>query len=259
MNISVCIPSYKRLKVETLKYIPYAKVYVDESEYNSYVEANEGATIISCKKGIQGNVARIRNHIMQTELNDGADCVCIVDDDMRTLYWWVDTGNGILKMEKIPSELVLPLIEKYSQICKDMGFYHWGVNCNMDRLSYRECAPLSTLSFIGAPFSCFLKGNECLYDEQLSLKEDYDMTIQQCNKYRGCLRVNSICYDVKQSEQTGGCASYRNYDKEKAQLELLQRKWGTGIVKIDHSNKGKTKKVKMLDYNPIIKVPIRGI
>ena len=46
---------------------------------------------------------------------------------------------------------------------------------------------------------------------------------------------------------------------EKEQFELLQKKWGGGIVKIDRSNKGRTDKEKLFDYNPIIKVPIKGI
>lgn len=46
---------------------------------------------------------------------------------------------------------------------------------------------------------------------------------------------------------------------EKQQLYALQKKWGGKIVKIDNSNKGGTKKVKKLDYNPIIRVPIKGV
>jgi hypothetical protein len=39
----------------------------------------------------------------------------------------------------------------------------------------------------------------------------------------------------------------------------LQQKWGSDIVRIDKSNKGRSNKIKGLDYNPIIKVPIKGI
>lgn len=34
---------------------------------------------------------------------------------------------------------------------------------------------------------------------------------------------------------------------------------GGQIVKVDTSNKGRSEKVKRLDYNPIIKVPIKGV
>lgn len=94
----------------------------------------------------------------------------------------------------------------------------------------------------------------------MPLKEDYDMTLQQCNKYRGCLRLNFGFYNCKQSKQAGGCATYRNYEKESEQLNLLQKKWGKKIVKIDKTkNNNQKKESKILDYNPIIKIPIKGI
>lgn len=34
MKVSVCCPSYKRPRVETLDYIPYCRVYVDGKEYD---------------------------------------------------------------------------------------------------------------------------------------------------------------------------------------------------------------------------------
>ena len=48
---------------------------------------------------------------------------------------------------------------------------------------------------------------------------------------RKILRVNKFFYEVKQSEQKGGCATYRNFKKNS----------------------------KRIDYNPIIKAPIKGI
>lgn len=126
-------------------------------------------------------------------------------------------------------------------------------------MSYRTYTPFGFSKYIGGPLQCFIKGNDCWYDETLPLKEDYDMTLQQCNKYRGCLRLNFLTYNVKQSEQKGGCASYRTLIREKEQFDLLQKKWGSGIVREDKSNKGKTKKKKRFDYNPIIKIPIEGI
>lgn len=259
MKIRVCIPSYKRTKVETLDYIPDARVYVDESEYQAYVEANPGADIVSCKKGIQGNLCRIRNHIMRSEFEQGTDVVCIVDDDMEGLYLWEKSGETRMEKIKITHDWLYDFLEKYSILCDEFGFKFWGGNCNQDAMSYRAYTPFSLVSYIGGPFQVFLKGNTCFYDERLPLKEDYDMTLQQCNKYRGCLRLNMLTYNVKQSEQAGGCASYRNMENERKQFELLQRKWGKDIVREDRSNKGHSSKTKSFDYNPIIHIPIKGV
>lgn len=40
---------------------------------------------------------------------------------------------------------------------------------------------------------------------------------------------------------------------------MLQKKWGSGIVKVDDTNKGRSEKRKLADYNPIIHVPIGGV
>lgn len=261
MKISINCPSYKRPKVETLDYISTCKVWVAEREYKDYLEANPGRedNIISVPNEVQGNLCRIRNYILDNELKDN-DVVLIIDDDFKSIGRFVNEGNYGYKEELLNEEQVYQMLEKFSILCDDLGFKFWGLMCNRDSLSYRQTTPFSTVSYIGGPFQCFLKGNELRYDERLPLKEDYDMTLQQCNKYRGCLRVNAYHYDCKQSKQSGGCATYRNYEREKQQLEALQRKWGKWIVKIDTALNHNAKKEKTnIDYNPIIKIPIKGV
>lgn len=260
MNISVCCPSYKRPIVKTLKYLPFCKVYVDGSEYDDYVQQNPNANIIRCADGVQGNVARVRNYILDQEFANGADAVCIVDDDLSGVYWFdVDkqTNYGYIR-KLIEADCFLDFLEQNSEMCFDMGFRLWGVNCNSDAMSYMHYTPFSMSSIILGPFCCHLK-NDIRYDEMLPLKEDYDLAIQHLNKYRGILRLNGYHYLCEQSTNKGGCAAMRNRKREQEQFELLQKKWGSNIVREDKSNKGKTKKVKVFDYNPIIKVPIKGI
>lgn len=262
MNISVNCPSYKRPYVETLEYLPFCKVWVDNKEYDSYIEANKGfeKNIISCPDGVQGNLCRIRNYILDQEFNNGADVVLIIDDDLKGVYEWLGTKEMPYKKVKVRAEEFIGFLEKYSIICDELGYKFWGCNCNADSMSYRQYSPFSTVSYIGGPFQCFLN-NPLRYDENLPLKEDYDMTLQQCNTYRGCLRLNFAFYECKQSEQPGGCATYRNYLRENQQLKALQQKWGKHIVKIDggESRVTRKKEMKKMDYNPIIKIPIGGI
>ena len=142
--------------------------------------------------------------------------------------------------------------ESMSIICKDWGFKFWGLNCIPDKGAYREHTPFGTLQYIGGPFQAHLK-SDLRYDEALSLKEDYDFTLQNIKHNKGCLRVNYAFYDVKQAEQSGGCATYRNLQKEKEQFELLQKKWGKKIISQDEKSK------RSYDFNPILKVPLKGV
>lgn len=145
-------------------------------------------------------------------------------------------------------------------MCNDLGFKLWGVNINKDALNYKHCLPFNTKAMILGPFCAHMRGTEIRYDERLPLKEDYDLAIQHLNKYRGILRLNKYHYICKQSVNPGGCATYRNYEREEQQLRLLQKKWGKDIVKQDKSKMAKSKKEKVnIDYNPIVRVPIKGV
>jgi len=136
----------------------------------------------------------------------------------------------------------------------------WGINVNPDPQCYREYTPFSTLSYVSASFSCFLKGNELIYDERFSLKEDYDMTLQQLNVHRHILRFNKFFYEKKGAEQQGGCATYRNVEKELGQIKMLQKKWGDKFVKIDRNERSHSStQEKTFDINPVITVPIAGV
>lgn len=262
MNISVNAPSYKRASnVLTLDYLPFCRIWVDCKEYDAYKKHYPDSDIVSCPEGVQGNLCRVRNWILKSEFERGMDVVLIIDDDLGAVERFEeesDTGFAY-KRVTVGKDEFLPFLEKYSIIAKDFGAKFWGLNCNPDKMAYRHNSPFSTVSYIGGPFQCFLKGNRCWYDENLPLKEDYDMTLQQLNLERVVLRVNAYHYLCKQSENVGGCATYRNRDREREQFELLQRKWGSKIVKEDSSNKGRTDKQKMFDYNPIIVAPIKGI
>lgn len=231
MKISVNAPSYKRPSdVRTLDYLPFVKIWVDCKEYEEYKKHYPEADIISCPDGVQGNLCRVRNYILKTEFENGADVVLIIDDDFTCLrrYEYNEFDGFGYDPHIITKDEFLPMVEKYSIIAQDLGAKFWGVNCNCDPMAYRHNTPFSTRSYIGGPFQCFLKGNRCFYDERLPLKEDYDMTIQQLNMERVVLRLNAYHYLCKQSEQKGGCAAYRNRTREEEQFEMLRKKWGGG-------------------------------
>ena len=262
MNISINAPSYKRPDdVRMLSYLPFTRIWVDCKEYDDYKRNYPEADIVSCPDGVQGNLCRVRNYILKQEFERGMDVVLIIDDDFTCLrrFEYDEMDNWGYEPYIIGADEFMEFIEKYSIIANDFGAKFWGVNCNSDPMAYRHNTPFSTRSYIGGPFQCFLKGNRCFYDERLPLKEDYDMTLQQLNMERVVLRVNAYHYLCKQSEQKGGCASYRNRQREEEQFDLLRKKWGGAIVKMDTSNKGRCDKEKRMDYNPIIKIPIQGV
>ena len=246
MKVKFFAPSYKRPeKSITQKKYPAVKLVVRESEAEEYRE--NGNEIIVCPDSAQGNLCRVRNWILDN-LFDDADCIIILDDDCKSIGRWQEQNDIIFNEEEL-----IEFCESSSLLCKDLGYNFWGLNCVTDKGAYREYTPFGLLQYIGGPFQAHLKESTIRYDEDLPLKEDYDITLQHIKKYDGCLRINYAHYQVKQAEQAGGCAAYRSLQKEKQQFFALQNKWGKDIVIRDKGSK------RSFDFNPIIKVPIKGI
>lgn len=255
MEIVICVPSYKRPEnVEVLSYLPNAKIYVAEFEADEYRKHNQGANIVAVPNEFQGNVCRIRNKILDEEKGNA---VCIVDDDLQHIGYF--EGREVHKLETESD--VMSFLYKYTVMALDMDVRLWGINVNPDKQNYREYTPFSLTSYIGSPFSVHVD-SPLRYDERFPLKEDYDLTLQHLNKYRKVLRINKYFYQVRQMEQEGGCATYRNLDRELDQLKELQKKWGKKIVRFDSlvsSKSHSTRKIRKIDVNPIIQAPIKGI
>jgi hypothetical protein len=244
MKVKFFSPSYKRpIKSSTQILYPFVKLVVRESDADEYIK--NGNDIVIVPDSAQGNLCRIRNYILDNFYDD-CECIVLLDDDCSGILHHIDNEIKIMSGDEL-----IYFCELYSDMCRDWGFNFWGVNCNSDKKSYRESTPFNTLRYIGGPFQAHIN-NDIRYDENLPLKEDYDMTLQHINKYNGCLRVNFVSYKVKQAEQIGGCATYRNLEREKTQFELLQKKWGSKIIKQDIGSKRK------FDFNPLMNSGLSG-
>lgn len=254
MKIVIAVPSYKRPKVETLAYLPSARIYVAESEYEAYKKENPDADIVAVEDKYQGNLCRIRNRILDLEKGN---VVCIIDDDLQKIGYWENKEEIILQGE----DEVYAFLYKYTVMAMDLGARLWGVAVNKDKQVYQEQRPFSTVAYIGGPFMVHIDP-ELRFDERFPLKEDYDFSLQHLNMYRKVLRVNKYHYHVRQVEQAGGVADYRTLAAEQEQLKALQKKWGSHIVREDRLESGtgrKSKKTRSYDINPILSIPIRGV
>ena len=236
-------PSYKRPDTcITQKYLPYCKYVVAEFEADDYIRNGHDVWVVP--DSAQGSVARIRNYILD---HAESDKIVMLDDDLSYIGRW----NNQVDI-KLSADEVHEFCEMGFNLASDMDIKYWGMNLLPDKGSYREYTPFSFKSCVLGPFQAF-NGLDLRYDEDLPLKEDYDLSLQVLNKYRKTLRFNAYHYSVKQHTNIGGCASYRTIEREKKQLKLLQKKWGSKIVSEDKNS------AKKFDINPVIKVPIGGV
>jgi hypothetical protein len=247
--MNIYAPSYKRAKgVKTHKIIKDVIYCVHEFEADDYKKLGYNVEVMP--DSIKGNIARVRNYMLDNYIGDKG---LIVDDDLEAIKRW-NVKEGKPKQETINN--ITEWIEQGFNMCEEVGAKLWGVNILGDKGSYREYSPFSLTNTVSASFMGFLN-NKLRFDERLPLKDDYDYCLQNLNEYRKILRINYACLVKKDHGNLGGCADYRTMSREKDQIKLMQKKWGSKIVKIDKTQRGKKKK--NFDLNPIIKAPIKGI
>lgn len=242
MNKVVFIsPSYKRAgNVKVRKLIPDIILAVHEFEEEEYRRL-EGGELLIIPDNLRGNMAKIRNFILE-EGYKMSDYVVMMDDDVSEILYHEDGKRHPMSLKQIYDFTINGFI-----MAEDMGVKLWGVNLLDDRKAYREYSPYSTLSVVLGPFCCHIK-SPIRYDERLGLKEDYDYALQHLRKYKGILRFNKYAYAVDHIKGVGGCVAYRVRDEEKRQIELFQRKWGKKVVRIKDTS-----------INPVVKCPLKGL
>ncbi len=244
----ICSPSWKRADTcFTHKYLPVRYV-VCSSQADEY-RAN-GLDVWECPDSAQGSVCRVRNWILD---NADDERVLILDDDIHYLGRW--NGN---KHHKMTTDEALEFIEHGFNLAEQLGVRMWGINIIQDKGAYREYTPFSMNNVVLGPFGGFLNA-DLRYDENLPLKEDYDLSLQMLNKYRKILRINYAHYVCKQHTNLGGCASYRTINREREQFDLLAAKWGDQIIRRDSGASKTRKRQQSYDINPIVRVPIAGV
>lgn len=237
----VYCPSYKRastaishklFKPERFNYV------VRENEAAAYT--HHGANIIKIPEssGVS-NIANTRNWILENKISE---FIVMVDDDLRHIEYIHKREHMKLSVDEIDDMMI-----KGFQMAVDCGSGMWGINCQTDPRFYKINKPFCFSNIVLGPFVAIL---DCSlrYDENLFLKEDYDMFLQQMNKHRKVLRLDMYAYACDHQKLAGGCQAHRTNSEEKKQFDLLQKKWGSDLVKRNFKHEG--------SINPILKLPI---
>ena len=74
----------------------------------------------------------------------------------------------------------------------------------------------------------FVKPNELRFDEQLTLKEDYDYTLQHIRKNK-VLRYQKYLFTFEHYSNKGGAVDVRDDKEEQRNIRILKSKWGEKV------------------------------
>ena len=71
----------------------------------------------------------------------------------------------------------------------------------------------------------FVKPCNLYFDESLTLKEDYDYTLQHLQAYGNCFRYQKYLFSFEHYKNKGGAVDYRTDGEEEKNIAYLRRKW----------------------------------
>lgn len=234
--MKILCPSYRRTdNVLTRKWLSSAVLVVCESEADAYRQ-NQGGEILVLPESKKGNIARIRNWILDT-VDDNE--IVMIDDDVWAVGFH-ERGQQIAVNES----RFLEFLRKGFDTARELKCYLWGVNVQSDPMFYHAWKPIAFNLPVLGPLTCHIR-NPLRYDISLGLKEDYDFFLQHCQKYRRVLRFDKWYYMAKHIDNAGGCNAYRTSQEEREQAMRLVRKWGSSVVRYNPE----------ISINPKLKVP----
>ena len=225
MDYKVYIPSMGRAgKVTTHKLFRNSYIVCPNSEVEEYKKWH--SNVIGVDDKVKG-ITKTRNWILDYNKDNWH---IQVDDDALSFHMF-EKG----KIHKfIDPERIDEILSKQFRVCEEWGYKVWGFALAADYKFYREYTPFSTQGVIGANIIGVIN-NPLRFDERLKVKEDYDYAMQHIAKYGGALRFMKYGIDVVHLTNEGGCVSYRTKDVEMDAYNVLKRKWGRRIVKLQNN------------------------
>jgi len=216
-DIHVAIRSYKRAgAVRTLSVVPFASVWVPESQGDEY-RKHYGDRVITIPDDEDGGPGRKMNAILN---RTPARYTVVMDDDVSKIGFW--EGGEHLQMD---ADHVAEMIVQGFMLAEEMGVRLWGLNQSQENMNYRAFTPFSFLAPILGPFTAHLSPS-LRYDESVFGKDDYDFWLQNIRTHRRTLRFNKYYYVHGHGGNVGGLVSMRTMEREVESIRRMGQKWG---------------------------------
>jgi len=225
MDINIIIPSYKRSHdLKGKDYFFMAKYCVPESQYNDYLKVLPKERIITLPDNEDGDIVKKRNWILKNIQMP----LIMIDDDVSKINYFESENNKAISNELNKNKILDFFINSFI-LCEDFGCKMWGINQNSDPLSYRQYSPISLSNIILGPFQGHIQ-HDLIFDNRVGSKDEYDMALQQLQKYKKVLRINKFNYVCEHGDNKGGIVSYRSKEKEIEYCKAIMMKWGKKII-----------------------------
>lgn len=186
---------------------------VKNGESRLYMEAG-------CKNVIEtGSLLQSRNAALEMAFEKNKICVQL-SDDLKS----VTTNKNFGEKKRV--DLDFAILDLVSVFEKVKGVYLMGVPPTSNDFYAKNKISKNTFC-IGDML--FVKPNSLRFDTALTLKEDYDYTLQHLAKYGNVFRYQKYLFEFEHYTNKGGAVQYRSNAEEQKNIRILMGKWGDKI------------------------------
>lgn len=227
--MNVVIPSFDRAHgLLGADYFTMAKYVIPHSQRDQYTKVIGADRLIVIDDAHDGSITKKRNWILANIPRP----LVMIDDDVASIGYF-EGRKGRKDGEHKPKTLQPVQLDWFFRHSADMaeqfGARMWGLAQNEDNRIYKEFQPFSLAKVSLGPVQGHLD-HDLLFDHSVGTKDDYDMAIQQLNKYRVLFRWNKFHYICEHGDNAGGIVSYRTKDREIEYCKRIMVKWGKKII-----------------------------
>lgn len=254
MKINVIIPSYKRSHdLKGKDYFSMAKYCIPESQYDDYLKVLPKERIITLPDDDDGDIVKKRNWILK---NIPMPLIMIDDDVLEIGYYENRKGklDGDHSRKTLQSNMLDNFFIHFFNLAIELNCKMWGISQNQDNRIYKEFLPFNLSNIVLGPFQAHID-HDLLFDSRVGSKDDYDMALQQLQKYKKVLRLNKFHYLCEHGDNKGGIVSYRSKDKEIQYCKAIMMKWGKKIIQYQIP----PRKITDLLNAKKVNIPIKGV
>ena len=212
MSLEIAIPTYNRdlsIKTKTLKLLnkfnkTQIKIYVEDlDQYEEYRKTCDYDIIITQTEGI----VEKRNYIME---NTDAKYLLMLDDDIENIK--NIEGNNIT------SDELKDLILLGFKTTEDSNARLWGINGYSNNYFFKDQYSINLKFIIGCFCGIIINDNKpILIPEDLSVLEDYYLSIKYFQEDGKVIRFNQYGIQQKYFTGVGGLQSYYSKDERVAE------------------------------------------
>lgn len=165
-----------------------------------------------------GNLMDSRNFALEHAFKNNYICVQLSDDIKK-----VKLNKNFYENKEVELDVAIEdIVKKFSKI---KGVNLLGVPPT-DNYFFASKLVVENKFCIGDML--FVKPNNLRFDTQLTLKEDYDYTLQHIEKGK-VLRYQKYLFTFQHYSNKGGAVDIRNDKEEQKNIMILKSKWGDKI------------------------------